>query len=371
MSDAQGEHWMLFEGGKSAPAAAYSGRFESLGLELPERRLTTRALLDSTRYHPNIDLERITGIQERRVCSEGEDSYTLAVSAARDCLSRSKYRASDLEMLIGCSISKNIGGLNHRLEPPLSVSVKEAIGASRAQSFDISNACSGMTTGIFILNDFIRRGVIRSGMAVSGEYISNLGANAAKKIRSILSPEVASLTLGDAGVAAIVERAPKPGTGIRVIAFTTLSEHSRLCIGFPASVGPGARMYTKARQIHQAAMADAPPLLADVLEQSGLTLGEVDYVIPHQTSKRAIEKGARELAARLGVPPKHVVENITQRGNTASTTHFVALYEYLRKGQLKKGDRVVLLSLASGLEIGVLVFEMDELVDKWQPSSNP
>jgi 3-oxoacyl-[acyl-carrier-protein] synthase-3 len=356
---------MLYEGGRSAEPSAHVGRFESLGLTLPGKRLTTSQLMESTKHHPDIDLERLTGIRERRVCSEGEDSYTLAVAAARDCLAHSKYGAQDLEMLVSCSISKNKGGLRHRLEAPLSLSIKEAIGASRAKSFDLSNACSGMITGVFVLNDFIRRGAIRRGMVVSGEYISNLGANAAKKIRSILSPELASLTLGDAGVAAIVERAPEGSEGIRVVAFTTLSEHSRLCVGVPATAGPGAAMYTKARTIHKVALEDAPPLVADVLDQSGLGSRDIDYAIPHQTSKRAIEKGAKELAEQLGFLPKHFVENVTDRGNTASTTHFVALYEYLEKNRFEKGDEIMLISVASGLEVGVLVFKMDELVARY------
>ena len=51
------------------------------------------------------------------------------------------------------SITHYVGGLRLQLDPPLSVSLKEAIGAGRAMSFDLSNACAGMMTGVFILND--------------------------------------------------------------------------------------------------------------------------------------------------------------------------------------------------------------------------
>ena len=365
MKDARGvEHWMLVEGGKDFRArVAYASRFESLGLKLPERRLTTRELLESAAHHPHIDLEELTGIRERRVCSDGEDSFTLAVAAARDCLARSRHQPEDIELLISASISKYKGGLRQQLEPPLSLALKREIGAHAAKSFDLSNACAGMLTGVFVLNDFIRRGAVRCGMVVSGEYISNLDRNAARQIRSVLSKQLASLTLGDAGVAAILERAPEGNPGITFAGFTTLAEHSRLCIGIPAKVGPGAAMFTKARTIHRVAIEDSPPLLADALEETGLSFADVDYVIPHQTSARAIRKGARELAARLGMSPKHFVENVAERGNTASTTHFVALYEYLEAGRFKQGDEILLLALASGLEVGVVIFRMDELVD--------
>ena len=268
-------------------------------------------------------------------------------------------------MLISASISKYKGGLRQQLEPPLSLAIKREIGADGARSFDLSNACAGMLTGVFVLNDFIRRGVIRCGMVVSGEYISSLDRNAARQVRSILSNQLASLTLGDAGVAAILERAPEGNPGITFAGFTTLAEHSRLCIGIPAKVGPGAAMFTKARTIHRVAIEDSPPLLADALEESGLSFADVDYLIPHQTSARAIRKAAREFAARLGMSPKNFVDNVAERGNTASTTHFVALYEYLEAERFKKGDEILLLSLASGLEVGIVIFRMDELVDHY------
>lgn len=367
MKDAQGvEHWMLVEGGKDVrPDVPYASRFESLGLKLPETRLTTRELLDSAAHHPNIDLETLTGIRERRVCSDGEDSFTLAVAAARDCLAHSGHQPEDIELLISASISKYKGGLRQQLEPPMSLAIKREIGAHAAKSFDLGNACAGMLSSVFVLNDFIRRGDIRCGMAVSGEYISSLDRNAARQVRSVMSNQLASLTLGDAGVAVILERAPEGNPGITFAGFTTLAEHSRLCIGTPAKVGPGATMFTKARTIHRVAIEDAPPLLADALEETGLTLGDVDHVIVHQTSARAIRKAAREFTTRLGMAAKNFVDNVAERGNTASTTHFVALYEYLEAERFKKGDEILLLSLASGLEVGVVIFQMDELVDHY------
>lgn len=351
---------MLLEGG----GEEHRSRFESIGWKLPERRLTTRELLESTRHHPHIELERLTGIHERRVCSDGEDSLTLAVGAARDCLAHSRWEAGDIQMLINASISKNHGGLSHQLEPPLSLAVKDAIGAHRATAFDLSNACAGMMTGVLVLHDFIRRGAIERGMVVSGEYISSLARNAAKEIRTVLSKQLASLTLGDAGAAVIVERAPEGAPGISVAGFTTLSEHSRLCTGAPSKVGPGATMVTRARTIHKVAVADSPPLLAEALAKSGVDFGQIDWVIPHQTSARAIQKGTKEISHALGVAPKHVVTNVAELGNTASTTHFIALRRYLEEGRLTPGDRVMLISFASGLEVGVIVFTVDEMVER-------
>jgi 3-oxoacyl-[acyl-carrier-protein] synthase-3 len=202
-------------------------------------------------------------------------------------------------------------------------------------------------------------------MVVSGESISNLGDTAAEEIRSILSKQLASLTVGDAGAAVIVERAEPEQSTIELAGFTTLSEHSRLCIGMPSRVRPGAMMLTDARAIHRAAIDDAPGLLAEVIERTGIDFRDIDWVIPHQTSARAIEKGTREISERLGVTLKNVVENVAYNGNTASTTHFVALRQYLEQRRFRESDRILLIAFASGLEVGVTLFTVGDLVGRY------
>ena len=356
------DHWLALESPSSA--SPWGCRIESVGVKLPARRLTTRELMSRTSHRTRIQLERLTGIHERHVVGPGETSLTLATGAARDCLAHSQHQASEIEMLISTSITRSRGRSSQTFEPPLSLYIKQAIGAAQAVSFDLSNACAGMLTGVFLLQDLITRGEISCGMVVSGEYISHLSWNAARQIRSLFSKQLASLTLGDAGAAVIVERAPK-GRGIDAIGFTTLAEHSRLCLAFPSTVGPGAQMYTKSRTLQQVAIDDMAPLVAEVIAEAGIDLDNIDYLIPHQTSARAIRKGTEEFARRLGARPKHVVVNLEEYGNTSSTTLFVALHKYLQERRIQKGDRVMLLALASGVEIGIAVFTIDSQVDRY------
>ena len=105
-------------------------------------------------------------------------------------------------------------------------------------------------------------------------------------------------------------------------------------------------------------------MLREVLDQAGLEFDEIDYLIPHQTSARAIKKAMAEFSEGLGSTPKHVVITVDELGNTASTTHFVALSKYLREGRFAEDDRVLLLSLASGLEVGIVIFKVDQLVGR-------
>jgi 3-oxoacyl-[acyl-carrier-protein] synthase III len=358
----QPDRWLALQ--SPGGGGSWGCRVESVGVKLPSGKLMTKDLMSRTRHRTGIQLERLTGIHERRVVGPGETSFTLAAGAARDCLAHSQHRAADIQMLISTSITRSKGGCWQSFEPPLSLAIKQAIGATQAVNFDLSNACAGMLTGVFVLQDLITRGEISCGMAVSGEYISHLSWNTARQIRSLFSRQLASLTLGDAGAAVIVERAPS-GSGIDVIGFTTLAEHSRLCLAFPSTVGPGAQMYTRSRELQKVAIQDMAPLVAEAIGEAGIDLSDIDYLIPHQTSARAIRQGMEEFARRLGATPKHVVVNLEEYGNTSSTTLFVALHKYLQEQRIHKGDRIMLLALASGIEIGIAIFTIDTQPDRY------
>jgi 3-oxoacyl-[acyl-carrier-protein] synthase-3 len=58
-----------------------------------------------------------------------------------------------------------------------------------------------------------------------------------------------------------------------------------------------------------------------------------------------------------------VVVNLEEYGNTSSTTLFLALHKYLEEERIHKGDRVMLLSLASGIEIGMAIFTVGSQAD--------
>ena len=345
-----------------------ASRFESVGVKVPSRSLTTSDLIKSMRHKIGVDLERITGIHARRVCSPGESSYTLALGAARDCLSHSKFKPNEIELIINCSISRSKDGNMAVYEPSISHYLREALGARNAMVFDINNACAGMLTGVQILNEYIRNGTFKNGMVVSGEHITPISDSAARTVRSIASKQLASLTVGDAGAAVILEKADALDKGMSVTQFTTLSKFCKLCIGKPLKTEFGGMMVAKARKIHKVAIRYAPELVKGALVKAGLTLDKIDHIIPHQTSKSSIKKGIKEIADHFKVTPRNVVINLMEYGNTASTTVFLALHDMLRKGSVKRGERIMLLCFASGLVVGVVIFTMDELVDRYDIS---
>jgi len=343
-------------------------QFESIGICLPEKRLLTSDLVKSLKIPAINKFELLTGIKERRICSAGEDSLTLAVDAAKDCLSHSEFEGSDIEMLISCSITKYRDGISQQYEPPIPVAIKTSIGADKAINFDISNACAGMLTGVMIAEDFIQRGIVSNCMVVSGEYINSLSEHAKKTIKTPLSLELASLTLGDAGAAVIVKAVSEREEGIVVSGFTTISSYSHLCIAKQSRRMAGAYMKTRAKKIHHVSIAESAPLVKEALDKNDLTFDQIDYLIPHQTSRSAIISGSRHYEEYFGVRPGQVLINLKDYGNTASTSHFLSLYTFLNKGRFKPGDRIMLLCFASGLIIGVVIFTMNNMVERYGSS---
>ncbi|MCK5145655.1 3-oxoacyl-ACP synthase [bacterium] len=340
-------------------------QFESIGVFIPEKRITTKEIVGKVQSSCIRRFELLTGIKARHICAPGEDSLTLAVHAAEDCLRHSRYLPEDLDMILCCSISKQKNGASFQCEPPLSLYIKDAMGAHNALNFDITNACAGMLTGVNIAENFIKQGTIRSCMVISGEHVSRIADHAAKSVKSLLSSELASLTLGDAGAAVIIERASHKSDGLIVSDFTTLAQYNHLCIGRQSRTSAGFFMKTDARKIHEVSISNSTTIIEKVLHDNTLTMDQIDYLIPHQTSKSSIRFGAKHYANYFNAKPGEIVINLEEYGNTASTTHFLALYRYLKEQRFKQGDRIMLLGLASGLVMGIVIFTMNEMVNQY------
>jgi 3-oxoacyl-[acyl-carrier-protein] synthase III len=342
-----------------------SSKIESIGIKLPDNVVRSTEISQELTLSKPLQLERLSGISSRHVCSEKDDSLTLAIDAANDCLKYSVYKAEDLEMIICCSISKYINGLNHVYEPAFSNLVKQKLGNRKALIFDISNACAGMMTGVYIANNYISLGVVKNCLVVSGEYISGLCKNAIKNIDSPHHPEIASLTVGDAGAAVILDKTESTNDNFSAFEMVTMSQFSDLCLGYQSTRQPGGVMKTQMKKIHDVSIENAPFSIESALKKAGLKFGQIDFMIPHQTAKHSILSGAHQLTNYFKDAPGETVINIDDTGNTASTTHFVTLYKYLQEGRFKKGNKIMLLGFASGLVISVIIFPINGLIEKY------
>jgi 3-oxoacyl-[acyl-carrier-protein] synthase-3 len=344
-------------------------RIESLGVHLPEKVLTTEEILASCRRRPRWDLERITGIRERRV-AVGEGAVDLGIAAARKTLAMSRYRAGDLGAVICTSISRHHRPDEFTLEPATAVLVRRAIGAGKALVFDLVNACAGMLNGIWLLQGLIRAGVVSNGMVVSGEQNMPLAETAAREMRHSFDRQLAALTLGDAGAALILDRSPDERYGFHRIELVTGAKHDHYCYSRPSPRGRGGILITKARGLQRKGNEHFPAYFKRALDDSGWAVDDLDHVIPHQVSVRVIKNGIKVVERFLGCDTPEVYRcRADVYGNTTTTSHFVVLHDLMLDGNLRQGHHVLLLSGASGIVIGNATVTFDDLPERYRAAN--
>ena len=345
---------------------------ESLGVYLPARSVSTEEVLRACRTRVRFPLEKLTGIRSRRMAGEHEFSFDLAREAARDCLHRSRRTPEDVDLLISCSISRCDGP--HRrctFEPSTAVRLAAVLGCRRAHAFDLSNACTGMFTGILVADAYLKLGLARCAMVVSGEYITHLTETAQQAIEDFMDPRLACLTLGDAGAALLLEAAPGDAAGLHAIDMFTLGRYSSYCIAKATPGGP--MMFTDSVKITEIAVQPAVANTAEIIARAGAPLRSIEHIVLHQTSRTTLRDAARVINQFFpGMADEtNTIDNLAERGNTASTSHFVAVMDHVRNGRIRSGDNVVFGISGSGQTLGTALYTFDDLPDRLRRAPAP
>jgi 3-oxoacyl-[acyl-carrier-protein] synthase III len=348
---------------------------ESLGVYLPENSVSTREFLHSSNSIVRKAVELISGIRFRRVAASDEFSIDLAREAILRCLANSHYKAADIDLLILCSICRYDGpGMQFSCEPNSSFQLAHDLNLVNAQTLDVSNACAGMFTGIAVARAFISTGAVRNAIVASGENITHISQTAQKEIVGIDDNRLASLTLGDAGAAVLLERSVSDQIGFHDLELYTLSAHSQLCVAHPSAESHGGIiMFTDSPKMSSVAVENGVAHSRVVLERNGWSIDNVNHWVIHQISRRATRKVRRETEntlERCFPAGCNLVDNVSERGNTASTTHFVALADEIKAGRISAGDRIMFSVAASGITIGTGLYTMDDLPGRVNNHSN-
>jgi 3-oxoacyl-(acyl-carrier-protein) synthase III len=339
-------------------------RIESLGSYLPKTIMSND---DLVKDNPALDgslIEKVTGIQYRHVFdSDTEDSHQLAVKAARNCLSESQYSASDIEVVIVTSISRSRKS-EHRLylEPSGASALAKELGATNALSFDVANACAGLSTGILILNNLIASGRYRNGLVVSGEVTTPVAANAANEMTESFDQQFASLTVGDAGAAVVLDRAIDDSNVISFIKLFTKADEAHLCIGKPSDKNPSPAMYTDPAL---ATTKNADYLIKFAqkeLADRGTSIEEqaIDYLIPHQVAAPLTAEVIKRCNAAFYKDERSFesIDTLEKYGNTSSASLIVTLHDGIKNGLLQGTKNLLIVPMASGFVAGLMLVTM-------------
>ncbi|MFD9214611.1 3-oxoacyl-ACP synthase III family protein [Streptomyces sp. NPDC059544] len=323
--------------------------------------MSTPELLSRMEKAPEFDLFKITGMAERRVADDTgdspEDCLTMAVSAARECLGRSRYSADEIDIVISCSISRTTDGRRHQFEPSFARRIAGELGADRAIHFDVSNACAGMMTGVYLLDRMIRSGEVRNGLVLSGEHITPIAFTAAREMEDSRDPQFASLSVGDSAVAVLVDRATDDADVIHDIELMTCSEYSHLCLGMPSDDTGDLAMYTNNKEMHaEDRLALWPAFHRDRLAADGRRFADegYDFVVQHQVGSRFVDYMNHVGESTFGTPMPESLSVVETFANTATTSHYLVLHQALMERRIPRGSKILMVPAASGVVTGFL-----------------
>lgn len=339
-------------------------RFESIGVHKPDKKISTADLLAGMKTPPQFDLQAITGINNRLWKEDDEDSFTMAIDSAQNCLKNSRYKAEDLDIIISASIGRFIGNAGY-YEPAMSLYIKQKLGATKAIFFDVSNACAGIFTGMYILNSMIKAGIVKNGMVVSGECISSVAETAVLEVKDAMDSQFGSLTVGDSGAAVILDQAVDDEDVIETFEMISTSDYSALAIGMPSNNSNKYAMYASNTEMHTAdRLSIWPNFQLDMFEKMGREFSKenFNFIIHHQVGLKFIKKLLKLGTAAFEAEMPDSLQVLDEYGNTSSTSHMLVLYEHLKDNTIKKGSKILFVPAGSGFVTGFLSAKISNLV---------
>ena len=289
------------------------------------------------------------GIHERRVAAANETTSDLAAEAARRALSQAGIGADDLDLLIVATTTPD------RLAPSTAAIVQRKLGGGKKYpAFDLAAACSGFLYGLAVGAQFISTDTCRNVLLVGADTLTRVtdwnnrdcvyfgdGAGAAVLARSRPDYGLLAYELGADGTGSELYTVPAGGAE-RPATLDT--------------VGSGAHFARHdGRNILSFAVEVVPPTVRRVLDQAGVTISDLDAVIPHQASMHTV----RTLANHLGVPLSKVTTILKNHGNTGAASLPMALDDCNRRNGLRSGDLVLFMGLGAGMTWGAAVMRWD------------
>jgi 3-oxoacyl-[acyl-carrier-protein] synthase-3 len=334
---------------RSSPRSAKTPRTVSIigtGSYVPERILTNA---DLSRMVDTSDewITTRTGIKERRIAAEGENTSDMAAKAALKAIEQAKISPDEIDLILVATATPDM------LFPATACFVQKKIGATNAACLDISAACAGFLFGIEIAQQFI--------MSHTHDTVLVIGA---EKLTSITnwSDRNTCVLFGDGAGAAILRH--RGGAHGLISAYIGSDGQFTDILFMP---GGGSRcpitaenvgrnlntIHMSGKEVYKQAVTAMLSAAQKALEQSGLSIEDIACVIPHQANLRIIEG----IADRLHIPLEKFYVNLDRYGNTSAAAVAIALDEANRTGRIKAGDFVLMVVFGGGLTWASTVIE--------------
>lgn len=320
-------------------------RLLGTGSALPARVMTNAELAQQVDTTDEWIVER-TGIRQRYIAGEGETTASLATAAARAALADAGVDASSIDLIVLATATPD------NTFPATATKVQHALGCNGGIAFDVAAVCSGFLYALATADSLLKTGMARRALVIGAETFSR-----------ILDWEdrTTCVLFGD-GAGAVVLEAPSgeaSGKDAPGILGTRLhadgAHHDLLYVdGGPSSTQSVGHLRMKGREVFRHAVVNLSAVLNEVLVETGVSVDDIDWVVPHQANARILDATAK----KLGISPDKVIVTVDRHANTSAASVPLALDTARRDGRIKPGDLVMLEAMGGGFTWGASLIRL-------------
>ncbi|MBN8555241.1 MAG: ketoacyl-ACP synthase III [Deltaproteobacteria bacterium] len=326
-----------------APQQSRPIRAQILGIRdyFPARVITNKDMEKIVDTNDEWIVER-TGIRERRRSETHETPSFMGVEASKKLFADFKIDPLSIDLVVCATITPDY------TFPASACLIQNQLGCKNAFAYDLLAACSGFIYGLETARAYVESGRAKRVLLV-----------AAEKMSAILDfqDRQTCILFGDGGAAALIEAGNDKSYIIDSIMRSDGS--GAPCLYMPAggSLKPPSvesvqnrEHYVKqeGKSVFKRAVVDMADVCQEILEKNKLTGSDLKLFVPHQANMRIIDAAAE----RIGLPKEKIAINIDRFGNTTAATIPTALLDAERKGQVKKGDLILIASFGAGFTWG-------------------
>lgn len=309
---------------------------------LPERRLTNADLEKMVDTTDEWILSR-TGIRERRIADPADATSDLAARAGTLALERAGMSAADVDLLIVATSTPDM------IMPSAACLAQAKMGLT-CPAFDLNAACTGFIYALQMATCAIEAGRARTVLVIGADVLSSI-VDYTDRSTCVL--------FGDGAGAVVMTASETPGVlGVHLGADGTGADLLYVPSGGsadPASneglAAGGHCLKMNGNEVFKFAVRAIPQVTREALEESGLAVSDVDWLVPHQANQRITDT----VAQRLGIPAEHVVCRIEDTGNTSAASIPMALDSLYSDGHLRPGHVLALVGFGAGLTYGAAI----------------
>lgn len=291
-------------------------------------------------------IEENLGIKERRIARDNEFTSDLASNAAKKAIENAGLQKEDIDLIIVATATPD------RLAPSTAAIVQDKIEAYNAVAFDISAVCSGFLYAMSVASQFIASGVYDNVLVI--------GADTFSKITDWTRRD--AVFFGDGAGAAILSHADEKEGFLAFRLYTNGRGKWNFTIPAGGSEMPASETTIKdklhyfqmnGRAVYETATEVLPIAIEQVLHDTGLKIGDIDFMVPHQPSIKILQKTAE----KIGLPFEKVMTNMDKYANTSGGTIPILLDELNRSKRIKKGDILLFAAVGSGWTYGASIIK--------------